>query len=76
MDWKLELDKIAKSIDEKKAEQIRLQERLKALQEEKNTLLAELHQYGLTAETAVDYINNTETMIAEQITELKKQLGI
>jgi len=74
MNYKEELEKIEKTVSDNKLEQVRLQERKKRLEEEKNKILEELKKEEITEEELNDKIMNLEIEIQESIDTIKEVL--
>ncbi len=75
MDYKNELDKIEKQVNDKKLEQARLEERKKQLEEERTTIQEALKAENITEDKLEDMINDLEIEISEQIEQCKKILN-
>jgi uncharacterized protein (DUF3084 family) len=75
MDYKQELEQIEETISENKEKLIRLQEKEKQLKEEKDTIMAELKELGLTPEILEEEITKLEKEIKEGIEKAEKILN-
>jgi len=74
MDYKEELDKIEKDVNEKKIEKVRLEERQKALGIERDDILKELAELGVSLDELDSYLEKEEKEIKEGIEECQKIL--
>jgi len=73
--FKIRLDKIQTTIQEKKLEQARLQERLITLKEEETRLLNQMKELGIAnAGQLKDKIMELETTIQEELTKCESLL--
>lgn len=70
MNYKEELDKLQKTLETKKMEKVRLEERIKQLEEEQIKILTELKEIGLSS---IEEANKVVVSLENEIQEgLKK----
>jgi len=75
MNYKDELSKIEQTIENNKLEKARLEERKKKLDEDKELLLSQLKDEGITFEQLETKIVELETIIKKGIEQCKKIMG-
>ena len=75
MNYKEELSRIEKTIEENKLEKARLEERIKKSNEDKKNLENQLKDEGITYEQLVAKIAELEAEIKKCITECQKIIG-
>jgi predicted nuclease with TOPRIM domain len=74
-DFKSRLDKIQTTIQDKKLEQARLQERLTTLKAEETKLLSQMKELGITEVSQLkDKITELETAIQDELTKCESLL--
>ena len=75
MDYRQELDSIEKKVNSNKEEKIKLTERQKHLQAEKDKIIAELKEMKIEEDELSDLILDLEVEIQTQIEKAKEVLG-
>lgn len=75
MNYKEELDNIEKKVNDNKTEKIKLTERQKHLQAEKDKIIAELKEMKIEEDELSDLILDLEVEIQTQIEKAKEVLG-
>lgn len=77
MDYKKELEKIEKTINERKLEKARAEERIKTLESDIAKIKEQLKEIGITdINDLQSIIDKQKKDIEEQLTKLKEGLGI
>jgi len=75
MDYKTQLETIEETINENKEKLIRLQEKQKQLEEQKDEIMVELKESNLTPETLEEEINKFDKEIKIAITKAENILN-
>lgn len=74
MEYKDQLDKLKKDIDEKKVQKAKLEERLENLEKDGKQIQEDLKELNVTSEDLEEVISKLEKEIKEEIDLCKKSL--